>query len=424
MKKFIIFGAIAFALVIIAAYFFRIDAPQQPDAVAGTSYYPIVIYIESGEIKYKAPSDNNFIVSSSSSVKVPNMTIVETLPGGKATALLPDNSTISLEENTQLTINYTDTKTSIFQAFGTTYHRVEKLITGGSYQVQTPETLAAVRGTKFGVRYDKQTKVTKVSVTESTVEVSKTLTGMQATSTKEDRESKVLKVGETVVIEGLEPKDLKEKKGMLIIRTEFDQEMSGIINKEKRRDELLEEIKKDVSDKEKIREKIREEFFNDKVAESDQKDQEESSKEVTEREKAVSIKPAEDTPKENPDQLKKNVKTETAKEEVAVKKEEVPTRKEEIKVITKLSEEAFFTQFEGMFIKYFYVDEENTPCSVNLSAAEKVKRVTSFAEESGYPITRNTLASFAEAIADYCQKKDPSIKESLQKRFDIDYPFQ
>lgn len=88
-----------------------------------------------------------------------------------------------------------------------------------------------------------------------------------------------------------------------------------------------------------------------------------------------------------------------------------------------MDEEKFFTQFEPLFIKYFYIDDIDTACLVRVSPNERVKIVTDFAVSRGYPFTKVTLPSFAQAINEYCVNKDASVKIKLQARFDDEYPF-
>lgn len=415
MKKFILIGAVAFLAVILAAYFFRIQATPATQEVANSNYYPIVIYVEKGELSYKLPTQNNFVIASSTSIKVPNMTIVQTGTNARGTVLLPDNSMITLLADTQVTVNYSDTRVSIFQAFGTTYHRVEKLVTGGSYQVQTPETLAAVRGTKFAVLYDLKTKKTKVSVTESQVEVSKTFSGASATSTSEEKESQMIKEGQTAVVEAHVEGAPEQKKFIAIIKTETDEEMQKMVSEEKKKDAVLEDIKKRGTDKENIREEVKKVLFNDK--EEDQNSQQPSQEKTTGLETKEQATTQESAKKEE-------VPKEVNKEESIAIKKEVTTSSSPVVGIKKLTEEAFFTQFETMFIDYFYLDDKEIACSTGLSPEEKVRKVTSFANNNGYPFTKSTkLLSFASAIDAYCLKKDSSLKASLQVRFDEEYPF-
>ncbi len=422
MKKFILIGAIAFGVVILAAYFFKIEGAPVTKEVPNSNYYPIVIYAEKGELSYKLPTENNFVKASSTSIKVPNMTIIQTGSESRGTVLLPDNSMITLIGDTEVTVNYSDTKVSIFQAFGTTYHRVEKLVTGGSYQVQTPETLAAVRGTKFAVQYDKKTKKTKVSVTESQVEVSKTFSGSLVTNTEEQKESQMIKEGETAVVEAEVEGSPQEKKFIVVIKTDTDEEVQKMILEEKKKDTLFESIKKDISDKEVMRDEMEKIFLNDEGFNDEEKKQDENfSQNIQKKNVDEVIKEQTRTPESV---NKQDTSKEVLKDEVVSIKNEITINVPAVTTTKKINEEAFFTQFETVFVDYFYLDDKEVVCSISISPEEKLKKVTSFANDSGYPFTKSTsLLSFAQAINGYCLKKDPSVKASLQARFDEEYPF-
>lgn len=85
-----------------------------------------------------------------------------------------EGSTVTLEPDTQLTIDNTSTVADggtvvvMTQAFGRSWHVVTKLITGSSkYDVRTPATTASVRGTEFEVNSDDDQ--TTISTTEGIV---------------------------------------------------------------------------------------------------------------------------------------------------------------------------------------------------------------------------------------------------------------
>lgn len=75
---------------------------------------------------------------------------------GKAQVVMSDNSVISIDENTELAIKSTASKVDILQIIGATWHRVQKVVAGGSYTVQTPTAIASVRGTQFGVKVSEE----------------------------------------------------------------------------------------------------------------------------------------------------------------------------------------------------------------------------------------------------------------------------
>lgn len=71
----------------------------------------------------------------------------------RALILFADNSSVSLDYSTTVTLTEIPTSeggnVNLLQEAGNAWHRVEKLSGSNTYQVQTPTTIAAVRGTKF-----------------------------------------------------------------------------------------------------------------------------------------------------------------------------------------------------------------------------------------------------------------------------------
>src|SRR5260221_1985778 len=75
---------------------------------------------------------------------------------GVAYLLFADNSSVTIDSNTEIEIqaetnNSDNFQTKLFQSIGRTWMRVENL-TGkkADFEVETPNTIAAVRGTQFG----------------------------------------------------------------------------------------------------------------------------------------------------------------------------------------------------------------------------------------------------------------------------------
>ena len=130
----------------------------------------IMLYKESGFVTWRKANDTEYIRVDKDELALPNNVYVKTVEG-RGYVVLPDNSSIALATNTEILINYEPTRISIEQLLGTTYHRVEALVTGSTYEVRTAGTLASVRGTKFSVTYDSKKKKTRVAVTSHKVDV-------------------------------------------------------------------------------------------------------------------------------------------------------------------------------------------------------------------------------------------------------------
>lgn len=98
---------------------------------------------------------------------------VRTADGARAVLTYFEGSTVTIEPNTELTINAAsaqgnDTVVLMTQSVGRTWHVVTKLVQGGSkYEVHTPASTASVRGTAFTVDTDGST--TTITTTEGTV---------------------------------------------------------------------------------------------------------------------------------------------------------------------------------------------------------------------------------------------------------------
>lgn len=133
----------------------------------------IALYRESGDVFYTNPNTSEKqLTADIKTVEVFSGTQIRTT-NGSAYILFPDNSMMSVDSKTSLTLEYSKEMVTIFQTLGNTYHRVKTLENGQEYEVRTPGTLAAVRGTKFAVLLDSVSKKTNVKVIESNVRVQK-----------------------------------------------------------------------------------------------------------------------------------------------------------------------------------------------------------------------------------------------------------
>ncbi len=127
---------------------------------------------ESGAVFYKLPNEIEYSELTLDEREFPAGTYIKTDVLSYARVFLPDNSLISIDEKTELQINYNSNKVSIKQFIGKTWNRVESLSKGQEFEVETPNTIAAVRGTIFGVGVDND-QLSRVFVEEHTVDVSR-----------------------------------------------------------------------------------------------------------------------------------------------------------------------------------------------------------------------------------------------------------
>jgi hypothetical protein len=130
------------------------------------------VTVLSGDVQVRHAA-RSFVSATDGEVLVPGDTI-HTGDGARATLTYFEGSTVSIEPNSELTIETasasSDGSTIVLmqQNFGRTWHVVTKLITGNSkYEVKTPASTASVRGTAFQV--DSDAERTVVTTTEGTV---------------------------------------------------------------------------------------------------------------------------------------------------------------------------------------------------------------------------------------------------------------
>ncbi len=176
------------AVVLIAGYLFI--SKNNPALLSGlgvNSGANITLVKESGGISYKATESDQYTQLTDDQVTIKNGSFIKTDADSYARVFLPDNSLVSIDESTEIQINYQDNNTDIQQLIGKTWNRVQTLSNGGEYKVETPNTVAAVRGTIFGVGVDDDNHSRVFSI-EHTVSVGKhnkgdnTVTGSQDVS--------------------------------------------------------------------------------------------------------------------------------------------------------------------------------------------------------------------------------------------------
>jgi hypothetical protein len=389
-------------IVIVVGGYFAFMKKGDVQSLSTTTDETILLYVTSGDVSYKLPEQANFQKATTSPVVISNNTLVHT-GKGTASVLFPNNSSVDLDEYTELKITYEGDATTLYQTLGTTYHRVEALVTGASYEVETPGTLAAVRGTKFAVKYDKKTKTTKVAVTEHKVEVAKFEGEDTASSTRKFIGKILLEEGKTARIDARVTATTSTDGGIVILETNTDIDMKAWVDKNQARDKQVEIIKEGNKTETEIRTELK------SLIEADIRNEEVESKEETQPE----------TKSEPRTETTKPSTTETTKPTNSTS----DTGGTSGGTVVKINEEVFFDKFNTLFVNQFYLDDEDTPCKSSLAPGGRVRTVTAYAAESGYPFTSNTLLSFATAIDAYCLKKDPTIKAQLQARFDTEFPF-
>lgn len=383
-----------------------LSTKKMPQALIHTQETAPLLYIEDGEVSYTNGVSLVLEKATTSPVVLSEGSIVHT-EVGRASILFPNNSSITVDEHTELVVRYNENKVSLYQTLGTTYHRVEALVTGATYEVATPGTVASVRGTKFAVKYDKVTKNTKVSVTEHAVLVAKVKDegGIQQTV-----ESFVIQEGKTARVDS----NTSQTGTVKVIDTNTDTEMKLWVEKNKRQDDTQKSLKEEGKTQEEIRTEIKvllKDTLPDQSATDTQREVEEKKGEVRD---------ASPKPEEKKDLSSKPPEIKTTERKPAPPADVSGSGSV---VVKKLDQETFFGRFNSMFIDYFYIDDTNTACQLKISPSERVRVVTEFAVSSGYPFSSKTLSSFASAIDSYCIHKEEAMKGELQRRFDIEFPY-
>lgn len=150
MKTFVI---IIIVLVLAAgAYIFFTQGGLSGLGLEGGSN--ITLVRESGKVSYKESEKDQYIELTDEEVNLKNGSFIKTEADSFARVFLPDNSLISIDVSTEIQVNFEDNKTNIQQLIGKTWNRVQTLTEDGEFKVKTPNTVAAVRGTIFGVGVD------------------------------------------------------------------------------------------------------------------------------------------------------------------------------------------------------------------------------------------------------------------------------
>ncbi|MCA9385370.1 FecR domain-containing protein [Candidatus Dojkabacteria bacterium] len=164
-------------------------------ATQGQEIPPVVLHRESGEVFYKNASDIEFSQLVEGSIEISPQSEVK-VGEGSAYVLFSDNSVMSIDAQTEIEIDYKYNDVSIKQVVGNTWHRILNLNESEvNYKVETPTTIAAVRGTKFGV-YSDRSGATNIYVKEGEVAVAENTDKEVEVTEKLLREGKMILVRE------------------------------------------------------------------------------------------------------------------------------------------------------------------------------------------------------------------------------------
>lgn len=199
------------ALLAGGAFLFLSNGGLEGLGIGGGS--KITLVRESGKVSYKESETAEYKQLTDEEVSIKNGSFIKTEEDSFARIFLPDNSLISMDVSTEIQVNFEDNKTNVQQLIGKTWNRVQTLTKGGEFKVETPNTVAAVRGTIFGVGVDDDDHSRVFSI-EHTINVGK----------YEDDPSKIL---EDVDVEDGKIAEVTKEETLEIDLGDVDSEFSG-----------------------------------------------------------------------------------------------------------------------------------------------------------------------------------------------------
>lgn len=398
-----------------------------------------IVYVEQGTVSARAAGSDHYELITTNQKEVVSGTFIKT-DFGYGYVLLPDNSIVTIDAHTELQLVFQTNSTSIIQILGTTYHRVQALTKGSTYEVVTPTTVASVRGTKFGVTYATSTKVTKVAVSESVVAVKRLSSG---TTTKDVLE-KTITEGQMATV--ADDRTQSTSTTISITSTKSDTEINAWIEANIKLDTFFEgTIER--SERQEVLEKVisafqtersdaqnnttttkREEVINRVIDTLEEQALEKNitpieSKEAPSKEPAQTTKPTEPT-----QEVRTSVSSET-KPETSISNQPktlrtIDFREEAITAKDTAYLDAFYALYESLLL----VDQRDLVCeNVTRSTAQGIyTRLETFASERGYELPKKSnLLKLAENITNYCLtgKGDAVLRAKIEAEFDSAYPY-
>lgn len=451
----------AVGLVTLGYFLFgRANPPLQELKKEETS---IMLYKESGFVTWRSANEAEYKRVEQDELALPNDVYIKTVEG-RGYVVLPDNSNISLDQNTEIHVNFTPQHISIEQFLGSTYHRVASLLQGETYEVRTPGTLAAVRGTKFSVTYDKSKKITRIATTEHVVAVSPIddITGVATGTPKSIEEGNVGVVADKKEVassstQGGKPQErsiavlaltsVPEEKKWISQNKEVDRVLDSHKEvKEKR--EIIKDLMKELKQEDENSQSTSTPAVSSTSTPSSPKKQSKDRVEVVKKAvQKVEIRQKEKknaTPENKDIQLPAKTATTTASKEIV--KPTVPavsgvsspateqvTQTPTLKSFSMVGEtlnpedQAFIDGFYTLYEKYFFVDGTGAVCTMdaNQTGASMVANLEKIANAAGYVLPRKTeLLALADSIVAACKDGTISSKvPTLQTNFDVVYPF-
>lgn len=182
-----ILGAILLLAIIGGAYIYMNFFKASPLAL---------LVIESGNVQYKTETGD--WKAASNNMKLNQGDSVKTLESSLANIIFSD-SVLRMDSSTEITIDGLNKESvSIMQTVGRTWSRILKISGISSYEVNTPNAIASVRGTGFAVIFNENG--TEIKVIDGIVNASSSNGSINVSA---NEEIKIIKGNETLTIEDL-----------------------------------------------------------------------------------------------------------------------------------------------------------------------------------------------------------------------------
>jgi hypothetical protein len=205
MRKFVFVVLFLILILAIGAGSLFISRVGPTDTIATAILIPT-----SKTVEVKLPSSTQYtIVTEQINVEVGSL--IRTGEEGEATIVFQDNSILSMDISTEVRLDQIpddeQSDTNIFQLVGNTWHRVQSVVEGGSYEVETESLVAAVRGTSFGIEINGQgdDQLNQVVVNESEVDVAP-ISGGNRREFQRVNQQEVISFTRAQIDEGINPR--------------------------------------------------------------------------------------------------------------------------------------------------------------------------------------------------------------------------
>lgn len=208
---------------------------------------------EEGDIQYRTPGTEEYLALLQDEISLPIGTNIKTSEFSSAHVIFSDNSLLSLDQNTEVSINIAEGDITVQQITGKTWNRVESLTNGNKYSVVNGDVSAKADGTIFGFELFNEKIV-------SNIEEGKVILANTATSQALE-ESETGEVMDGAITKASTPEELKKDRWYIrnklldvIKRTGLDNIfLKDKLKKELAREDLIETRYTPITDEVKVK---------------------------------------------------------------------------------------------------------------------------------------------------------------------------